>query len=117
MSTLSTHVLDQVSGLPAAGMAITLWRGDTVLFSGVTNADGRCPEISEVGELEPGSYRLEFAVAPYFRRNDVELSDPPFIDTVPVVFGVAEPKAGKVRAHYHVPLLVSPFGYTTYRGS
>ncbi|NHN87415.1 hydroxyisourate hydrolase [Acetobacter conturbans] len=117
MSTLSTHVLDQVSGLPAAGMSVTLWRGDTVLFAGMTNEDGRCPDMKDVGELEPGNYRLEFAVAPYFRRHGVELSNPPFLDTVPIAFGIAEPQAGKTRSHYHVPLLASPFGYATYRGS
>ncbi|GBQ20783.1 hypothetical protein AA0472_0242 [Acetobacter estunensis NRIC 0472] len=117
MSTLSTHVLDQVSGLPAAGMSVTLWRGETVLFAGVTNEDGRCPEMAQLGELEAGSYRLEFAVAPYFRRHSVALTEPPFLDTVPIVFGLADPTSGSARGHYHVPLLVSPFGYSTYRGS
>lgn len=113
MSTLSTHVLDLVSGLPASGVAVTLWRGETVLFSGVTNDDGRCPELKDAGTLEAGTYRLEFSVAAYFRSRNVELSDPPFLDIVPIVFGVSD----KGRSHYHVPLLVSPFGFSTYRGS
>ncbi|NHN93417.1 hydroxyisourate hydrolase [Acetobacter sicerae] len=117
MSSLSTHVLDQVSGRPAVGMSVTLWRGDTILFAGVTNEDGRCPELKSLGELEPGSYRLEFAVAPYFRREGVELSDPPFLDTVPIAFGIAAPREGRTGSHYHVPLLVAPFAYSTYRGS
>ncbi|AQS85195.1 MAG: hydroxyisourate hydrolase [Acetobacter aceti] len=117
MSTLSTHVLDQVSGKPAEGMSVTLWRGETVLFAGVTNADGRCPEMASAGDLEPGSYRLEFAVAPYFRRAGAELSDPPFLDTVPIAFGISTPMEGEAGRHYHVPLLVAPFAYSTYRGS
>lgn len=70
MSTLSTHVLDLVSGKPAAGMAISLWAGQDCLFRGVTNADGRCPELGQqMGEMRPGAYRLEFAVAEYFRAQ------------------------------------------------
>ncbi|NHN86203.1 hydroxyisourate hydrolase [Acetobacter musti] len=117
MSTLSTHVLDLVSGKPARGVAVTLWRGETVLFSGVTNDDGRCPELKEVGALEAGAYRLEFSVAAYFRAQGVALSEPPFLDMVPIAFGIAEPAEGAAGGHYHVPLLVSPFGFSTYRGS
>ncbi|NHO31095.1 hydroxyisourate hydrolase [Acetobacter fallax] len=117
MSSLSTHVLDLVSGKPAYGMAVTLWRGETVLFSGVTGGDGRCPELKEVGSLEAGTYRLEFAVAAYFRTQGAALSDPPFLDMVPLVFGIADPVDGGAGGHYHVPLLVSPFGFSTYRGS
>lgn len=117
MSTLSTHVLDLVSGRPAAGMSVTLWRGETILFAGVTNEDGRCPQMTEVGVLEAGTYKLEFAVAGYFRTQGAALSEPPFLDMVPLVFGIAEPADGTARSHYHVPLLVSPFGFSTYRGS
>lgn len=117
MSTLSTHVLDLVAGGPAEGVAVTLWRGETLLFAGATNGDGRCPEIAAVGQLEPGIYRLEFAVAAYFRDRGVTLSDPPFLGVVPIAFGIAEPAEDGKGGHYHVPLLVSPFGYSTYRGS
>jgi len=110
MSSLSTHVLDTAHGCPAAGVSVALITDEgAVLYEGETNADGRCPGMPE---LSPGRYRLTFAVAAYFRTRAVELPDPPFIDTVNIDFGVAD--AG---GHYHVPLLVSPFGYSTYRGS
>lgn len=110
MSTLSTHVLDTTHGSPAAGIAIVLaTESGTVLFEGTTNADGRCPGVPE---LPTGTYRLSFAVAAYFRARGIDLPEPPFLDRVAIDFGVADP-AG----HYHVPLLVSPFGYSTYRGS
>ncbi|MDG6094773.1 hydroxyisourate hydrolase [Acetobacter sp. AN02] len=112
MSTLSTHVLNLVSGCPAAGMSVTLRQEGKLLFSGETNPDGRCPELKNTGALEPGSYCLEFAVADYFRQQGTELSDPPFLDKVPLVFGISGSGG-----HYHVPLLVSPFGFSTYRGS
>ena len=110
MSTLSTHVLDTAHGHPAAAVALVLTRLDgDVLFVGETNADGRCPELPA---LDPGRYRLAFGMADYFRALGVVLSDPPFLDVVLVDFGIADP-AG----HYHVPLLVSPYSYSTYRGS
>lgn len=110
MSTLSTHVLDTAHGCPAAGVALTLADGaGAALFEGVTNADGRCPGVPE---LAPGTYRLTFAVADYFRGQGVSLPEPPFLDKVRIDFGIADPDG-----HYHVPLLVSPFGYSTYRGS
>ncbi|MBE7620001.1 hydroxyisourate hydrolase [Gluconacetobacter entanii] len=118
MSTLSTHVLDLVSGQPAAGMEITLWSGNERLFAGVTNTDGRCPDLSAaVGDMKAGNYRLEFGVATYFRGRGVALSDPPFLDVVPIAFGMAQCAAGEKGGHYHVPLLVSPYGFSTYRGS
>ena len=108
MSSLSTHVLDTAHGRPAAGIALRLSRADgTRLFDGATGADGRC---SDLPVLEAGRYRLEFGVADHFRRQGVALPDPPFLDVVAVEFGLAE--AG----HYHVPLLISPYGYSTYRG-
>ncbi|MBS1080487.1 hydroxyisourate hydrolase [Gluconobacter kondonii] len=110
MSSLSTHVLDTVSGKPAAGVSLRLLQGDRVLFEGQTNADGRCPELRDVA-VSKGTYCLEFRIGDYFRKGGQVLSDPPFLDVVPIVFGLA---AG---AHAHVPLLAAPFGYSTYRGS
>ena len=111
MSTLSTHVLDTMHGCPAAGMAVALFGEAGPIASGHTNADGRCPGLFPAA-LAAGAYRLEFGVADYFRGRDVNLPDPPFLDMVTIAFGIAE--AG---GHYHVPLLVSPFSYSTYRGS
>lgn len=116
---LTTHVLDTAQGLPAAGLAVELWRlgpvGDTrqLLKTVRTNADGRSdgPLLSG-DELEAGCYELVFAVGEYFAAQPVATSEPPFLRTVPVRFWVADP-----RAHYHVPLLVSPWAYSTYRGS
>lgn len=110
MTTLSTHVLDTMNGTPAQGIALSLGAQDgAVLFTGRTDPDGRCPGLPE---LAPGTYRLRFAVAEYFRGKGVDLPDPPFLDVVQIDFGVAG-EAG----HYHVPLLVSPYAYSTYRGS
>ena len=111
MSTLSTHVLDTALGIPAAGMAVTLAGPEGTIARGLTNADGRCPGLVE-GDLRAGRYTLTFGVADYFRRAGVALAVPPFLDEVAVAFGIA---AGG--GHYHVPLLVSPFAYSTYRGS
>lgn len=107
MTTLSTHVLDTAHGRPAAGVAVTLTGADGVLFEGATNADGRAA-LPAVG---PGRYRLDFAVAAYFGTAGVALPDPPFLDIVGIDFGVAD------EGHYHVPLLVAPFAFSTYRGS
>jgi 5-hydroxyisourate hydrolase len=109
MTSLSTHVLDTARGCPAAGVALQLLDADGVLlFAGETNADGRCPALPP---LAAGRYRLEFAAGAYFRAAGVSLADPPFLDVIPIAFGVA------AEGHYHVPLLVSPYGYSTYRGS
>lgn len=109
MTTLSTHVLDTMHGRPATGVRLALEdAAGAVLFTGETNADGRCPGMPE---LAPGRYALVFAVAAYFRAAGVRLADPPFLDEVRIGFGIADP------GHYHVPLLVSPFSYSTYRGS
>jgi 5-hydroxyisourate hydrolase len=117
MGKLTTHVLDTAHGCPAAGMALTLWRLDgaspRLLASLVLNADGRADApLLEGADLLPGRYRLLFDVAQYFRRRGLALSDPPFLDQVPLDFGVAD-----AAAHYHVPLLVSPYSFSTYRGS
>jgi 5-hydroxyisourate hydrolase len=109
--SLSTHVLDTSRGTPAAGVAFRLSRGAEILFSGVTDADGRCKALGGLA-LPVGRYRLEFTVADYFRSNGVILPDPPFLDVIPIDFGI-----GDAESHYHVPLLLSPYGYSTYRGS
>ena len=111
MITLSTHVLDTMHGRPAAGLALALSGSNGEIVRGTTNADGRCPDLLP-GALPPGRYALRFAVADYFRAQGVELPDPPFLDQVTVEFGIAADGG-----HYHVPLLVSPYAYSTYRGS
>ena len=113
MSGLTTHVLDTMHGRPAVGVGIRLLRDGTVLAKTATNADGRCDAPLLTGAtLKAGVYRLEFAIGAYFRSAGVVLPDPAFLETVAIEFGVADPAA-----HYHVPLLVSPFAYSTYRGS
>jgi hydroxyisourate hydrolase len=114
---LTTHVLDTMHGGPAAGVRVELRRvvGDvmTVLRDARTNADGRLDGgLLSGDDLHPGRYEISFHVGDYFRARGVVLPDPPFLDVVPVRFAVADP-AG----HYHVPLLVSPWAYSTYRGS
>lgn len=115
---LTTHVLDTASGKPARGVAVSLFAIEAsgarrLVKATRTNADGRCdaPFLSGA-EMAVGAYELVFEVAAYFRAAGVTLSDPPFLDVVPIRFGIAD--AG---AHYHVPLLISPYGYSTYRGS
>jgi 5-hydroxyisourate hydrolase len=113
MSGLTTHILDTASGKPAAGVAVRVLRDGAVLRSATTNADGRCDQpLLTVDALAVGAYRLEFDIGAYYRRLGLNLPDPAFLETVAIEFGIAEPTA-----HYHVPLLVSPFGYSTYRGS
>lgn len=118
MGHLSTHVLDTMNGCPAAGMAVTLQRagGDgrmETLRSLRLNADGRADgPLLDAQAMAPGRYRLVFAVAEYFRARGVALPDPPFIDQVQLDFGIAD-----AAGHYHVPLLTSPWAYSTYRGS
>lgn len=117
MGRLTTHVLDTAHGKPAEGMQVDLLRleGDErVLLKIVqTDADGRVDgPLLEGPLLEAGMYELEFHVGHYFAALGVESADPRFLEVVPVRFGVSDPTA-----HYHVPLLVSPFGYSTYRGS
>lgn len=118
MGHLSTHVLDTANGCPAAGLRVTLQRLDaagvaTTVKQVVLNADGRADApLLAAAEMAAGRWRLLFEVAPYFRARGTVLADPPFLDTVPLDFGIAE-----VNGHYHVPLLVSPYSYSTYRGS
>jgi 5-hydroxyisourate hydrolase len=118
MGHLSTHVLDTMNGCPAAGMAVRLLRLDGPQAGTVAeltlNADGRNDggPLLNASQMATGRYRLVFSVAAYFRARGVALPDPPFVDEVPIDFGIAD-----VAGHYHVPLLVSPWAYATYRGS
>ena len=113
MGHLSTHVLDLTTGRPAAGMKIELWQhgpAPRLLKTVTTNADGRTDvPLLEGAALAAGSYELLFLVRDYFTARKV---DCPFLDEVPLRFTVADPTAG-----YHVPLLVTPWAYQTYRGS
>ena len=117
MGHLSTHVLDTANGCPAAGMQISLQRidaaGPVTIKTLTLNADGRTDgPLLDAHSMAAGRYRLLFEVAPYFRARGVDLPDPPFIDVVQLDFGIAD-----AAGHYHVPLLVSPYSYSTYRGS
>ncbi len=118
MGKLTTHVLDTASGLPARGLRIELHRldaggGTTPIASVETNNDGRAPAALLEGDaLRVGRYRLCFHAAAYFRSAGTPLPEPPFLDVVTIDFGIAD-----AAAHYHVPLLLSPYGYSTYRGS
>ena len=121
MGRLTTHVLDTAAGLPAAGVRIDLHRvgtsgvsaGRTPLSSAVTNADGRCDApMLEGAAISAGIYELVFHAGPYFAGRGETLPSPPFLDEVVIRFGIADPAQ-----HYHVPLLISPYAYSTYRGS
>ena len=115
---LTTHVLDTARGKPAQSVAVSLFAIEAsgarrLIKATQTNADGRCDAPFPSGaEMAVGAYELVFEVAAYFRAAGVALSDPPFLDVVPIRFGIADEGA-----HYHVPLLISPYGYSTYRGS
>ena len=115
MGRLTTHVLDTATGRPAAGLAIDLYRlddGEEKVTSARTNADGRVDgPLLEGPDFVPGTYELRFHAGDYLRAA-ATLPDPPFLDVIPIRFGIA---AGD--QHYHVPLLLSPYGYSTYRGS
>ncbi|HXL83858.1 MAG TPA: hydroxyisourate hydrolase [Casimicrobiaceae bacterium] len=118
MGRLTTHVLDTARGKPGTGIALTLYRigreGTRVeVAAAVTNADGRCDQpLLEGAAMVTGVYDLVFAVGDYLARSGAQIPDPPFVGEVVLRFGVAEPDQ-----HYHVPLLVSPWSYSTYRGS
>ena len=114
MGRLTTHVLDTASGKPAAGVRVVLRRdGEAgVVAEAMTNSDGRLDKpLLEGGAFKNGRYELSFHAGDYFRKAGVALADPAFLDVIPLRFAIAED------AHYHVPLLVSPYGYSTYRGS
>jgi 5-hydroxyisourate hydrolase len=117
MAKLTTHVLDVSAGIPAAGMRIELHDAGSapprLLAETRTNQDGRCDRaLLEGSAFRTGRYSLTFHVAEYFRARGVSLPDPPFLDEVVVKFGIAA-----ASANYHVPLLVSPWSHSTYRGS
>ena len=116
MGRLTTHVLDLATGRPAEGLIIELYSLDgaeRLIASATTNADGRLDQPILSGDaMAKGSYELRFHAGAYLAAAGHALSDPPFLDVVPLRFGLADPSA-----HYHVPLLLSPYGYSTYRGS
>ena len=117
MGKLSTHVLDTAHGSPAAGVRIELWslagEARKLIKSATTNADGRTDApLLAAEELRAGLYEVVFHVGDYFASRGVALTEPRFLDQVPVRFSIADASAS-----YHVPLLVSPWSYSTYRGS
>ena len=116
MGRLTTHVLDTAQGRPAAGLAVALFAlspGRQLLAEAITNTDGRCDRpLLEGAALQSGRYELVFQAGAYLRAAGVVLADPAFLDEVVIRFGIADPEQ-----HYHVPLLLSPYGYSTYRGS
>jgi 5-hydroxyisourate hydrolase len=118
LAGLTTHILDVTIGRPAEGVRVELYElaepSQRKLIADVaTNADGRTDKpLISAEQARAGRFELIFHAGDYFRRRRAELADPPFLDVVPIRFGVADPQA-----HYHVPLLVSPWSYSTYRGS
>ncbi|MBP1848600.1 hydroxyisourate hydrolase [Rhizobium halophytocola] len=118
MTGLTTHVLDTALGRPARGMKIQLvrMRGEEpeLIRTVVTNDDGRIDDgaILVGDEFQVGTYELIFHAGDYLKRVGITLADPPFLDVIPIRFGISD-----TTAHYHVPLLISPYGYSTYRGS
>ena len=117
MGFLTTHVLDTAQGIPAQGMSVSLYRRQgeqrELIVATYTNADGRCDSpILPSESFVTGEYELEFAAGDYFRQAGINLPEPAFLDIVPIRFGIADEAS-----HYHVPLLVSPYSFSTYRGS
>ena len=116
-AVLTTHVLDMARGQPGRGLQLELFRltegAPEKILSTATNADGRCDAPLLSGDaFSAGQYELVFHAGDYLRQSGVALPDPAFLDVIPIRFGIAD--AG---AHYHVPLLISPYGYSTYRVS
>ena len=114
---LTTHILDTARGRPADGVKILLYRvsgnSHRKIAEAITNADGRTDNpILPAGKFSAGQYELIFEIGPYLRAKGLAGDEPLFLDSVPVRFGIADEDD-----HYHVPLLVSPYGYSTYRGS
>lgn len=116
MGRLTTHVLDTAAGKPAEGLTIELWALDgepSLIKTVLTNADGRVDgPVLDGGSLRPGVYELRFHAGAYLRGAGHSLPEPAFLDVIPIRFGIAD-----TGAHYHVPLLISPYAYSTYRGS
>lgn len=119
MGALTTHILDTARGIPAAGMKVELWihedGGSALLKTATSNGDGRLDEPAlSADAFKVARYELRFYAGDYFRDNDMIPfgSDPAFLDIIPLCFGISDPDS-----HYHVPLLVSPYSYSTYRGS
>jgi 5-hydroxyisourate hydrolase len=112
MGRLTTHVLDTSLGKPAEGLKIEVWR-DGLLKTIITNADGRADApLLEADAFTLGQYELKFFAGDYLRGLGINLAEPLFLDVIPIRFGIAD-----ASQHFHVPLLLSPFGYSTYRGS
>ncbi|WP_417459597.1 hydroxyisourate hydrolase [Kordiimonas sp.] len=118
MGRLTTHVLDTANGCPGEGIKIRLYLlgadgSRSQIREVLTNSDGRADApLLEGADFKVGNYELEFDAGAYFRNRGAKLADPAFLDVVPIRFGIADKGA-----HYHVPLLISPYGYSTYRGS
>ncbi len=116
MGRLTTHVLDTAHGRPAAGLALELWAlrsAPEKLKTATTNSDGRVDSpLLEGDELRAGVYELRFHAGDYLRAAGVSSAEPAFLDVIPIRFGISDEAA-----HIHVPLLLSPYGYSTYRGS
>ncbi len=113
MGKLTTHVLDTALGKPAKGLVIDVYQAGTLLRSITTNADGRVDApLLEGDALKVGQYELRFHAGDYLRKTTVGLVEPLFLDIIPISFGISS-----ADQNYHVPLLLSPFGYSTYRGS
>jgi 5-hydroxyisourate hydrolase len=116
MGKLSTHVLDITVGKPGVGVKVALYavgpQGRTLIKTDETNSDGRCLPFLEGETMKTGKYELVFSAGDYFAARGVEMPSPRFIDEVTLSFGIAD-----VTQNYHVPLVVSPWAYSTYRGS
>jgi 5-hydroxyisourate hydrolase len=116
MGRLTTHILDTALGRPAKGLKIELWSldgGPSLLKTVTSNQDGRVDApLLDGEELKTGQYELRFHVGAYLKATGAPVSDPPFLDVIPLRFGIANKSE-----HYHVPLLLSPYGYSTYRGN
>jgi len=110
---LTTHVLDTTTGQPAAGLVINLYQNDTLITTMTTNSDGRTDSpILPKEDFATGTYRLDFHAGDYLRAQNTTLPEPLFLDIIPIAFGIND-----ADSHYHVPLLLSAHGYSTYRGS
>ncbi|ETX11381.1 5-hydroxyisourate hydrolase [Marinomonas ushuaiensis DSM 15871] len=118
MGYLTTHILDTTKGVAAADVKIQLFKHSKdgqrqLLHTTITNDDGRCDQpLLEAESFTAGVYELEFAIDEYFAKQGIEITEPSFLNTVVIRFGISDEEA-----HYHIPLLVSPYSYNTYRGS